>query len=126
MSTRFSISVTRVDEAADRCFVRQVPTEIDLHFDDLRPADGDDFGIAKAVATGTTCLIRDEHLLAVLHQVDELKPLRRFAVGPATVKIGRTVKAGVKRAGEMKIVGNQRFNRNAILRDIGLISGSRD
>ena len=50
-----------------------------------------------------------------------LEPGDRLTVWPATREVSRPVKPVVQRTREMKIVGQQRFDRLAILVDIGLI-----
>ena len=108
------LSIRVCKEATDGRLVWQIPTKINLHFDDLRAAHRDDLGVSKTVSARTTRLIGDEHLLTVLHQMDELKTFGRFAIGPAACKVGSTVKAVVERAAEVKVVGNQRLNRRAV------------
>ena len=105
--------------------MRQRPAEIDLGLDDPAVSDGQDFGIAETLAVRALSFICHEHPLAVGNQVDELKFGNRPAVGPAALEIGLAIDAIVQRTGEVKIVGDDGFDRRPVLVDVSLVGGFR-
>src|SRR5215207_194390 len=68
------------DEASGGRLMRDRPAEIDLGLDDLAVPNGQDLGIAKALAAVVVPFIGHEHMLAVGHQIDELEGRDLFAI----------------------------------------------
>lgn len=60
------------------------------------------------------------------HNMDEVEPRNRLTVRPAASEISRPIKAVVERTSEMKIICNQRLDRQTILIDISAIARAYD
>jgi len=113
-----------VDKPSGRCFVGNRPPEVHLDIDDLTTAKGQNLGVAEPPAVYRTCLIRHEHTITIRHEMDEIKHLQPFTVRPAALEIGPSVEVIIERAREMEVIGDQRFERCAILGDVRRIAGA--
>src|SRR5580658_703916 len=115
-----------IDRAAGRRFVGDRPAEIDLGVEDLPVADGEALRVPEALAAGIPSFIGNIDAIAVGHHVDEIEAGDPCAVGPAASEIGGTIDAIVERAGEVEIVGDEQFQRGAVLVDVSLIAPASD
>src|SRR4029079_10745540 len=115
-----------IHESALRSSVRDGPAEIHLDIDNLRVADGEDLGVPKSMTVGVASLIRHEDAVAIRHQVDELEARDSLAVWPAATAVRLAVETIVQRAGEMKIVSDDRLERCPVLGHIRVIGCPRD
>lgn len=114
------------DVAARRSRMRQRPAEIDLRFGELAVLHRKDFGVAETIAAGPTSFIGDEDLIAGAEQVNEIELLDIISGRPAMIHVARPAEPVVVRAGEVKIVGEQRFDRCTIPFDVGLVDAAGD
>jgi hypothetical protein len=78
-----------------------------------------EFGIPESSACSLR-LVSDIGLVAQIDGLDDLAGCHPLTVGPADPEIGFAIERVVERACEVKVFGNQRFGRGAILIDIGL------
>jgi hypothetical protein len=115
-----------IDEASHWSLVRNQPAEINLDLDNLAIPHRHYFGIPKGLSGGTLAFIGYEHALSIGDQVDEGEARDSVAILAAPVEIHFAIDAIVAWAGEMKIIPDNRFDRGAILFDIGLISSADD
>jgi hypothetical protein len=98
--------------------VRNRPAEIDFGLDDLAVAHRQNLGVAEGLARCAPPFIGDEDPISVANQVDESETGDRLTGLPASIEIGLAIDAIVERAGEMKIVVDDRFDRPAVLRAV--------
>ena len=95
--------------------MRQGPAEVDLGFDKLAVSDRQYFRIAKSLAPWSTAFVGHKHAVAVLDAVDEREVGNVFTIGPAAREVGLAVDTIVERAGEVKVLSDERFDDRAIL-----------
>jgi hypothetical protein len=104
--------------------VRNCPTGIDLSLDDLVASNGQYFGVAEAPQSGPVGFVGDEHLVAMLHEMDELEVRDCLVIGLAAIKIDGPANAIVEWTS--KIIGNQRVECRTVLIGIGLITSPHE
>ena len=102
------------------------PAEIDFDLDDLAVARRQNLGVAEGLAGHAPPFIGDEDSIPVANQIDESEAGDRLAGLPASIEICLAINAIVERAGEMKIVGDDRFDRRAVFRAVGFINPADD
>ena len=95
-------------EAARPGRVRHVPAEIDFDLDNLPVSNGQHLRVAEASSTVAMADIRHIDAIVAGDDGDEVKAIDPSAVRPAALEIGLSIEAIVERAGEVKVVGEER------------------
>jgi hypothetical protein len=117
------ILIAAVEESANRCPMRQIPTEVNLGGDELSAPDGVGLTIAKALAAGSSPFIHDDCAICVFESVDIVKGRYLVAVRPAALEVSLSIECIVEWAAEVILVVEQHFQGRAVLVYIGPVTG---
>jgi hypothetical protein len=102
------------------------PTEVNFNIRDFAFSHSEQFRVPEPLSVICSGLVSHESSVATNDDAFDIELCRGFTIGPAPLEIAFSVDPIVQRAREVKIFGDQRFNRRSVFVGVALKTGSND